>query len=815
MNVSYRWLRDLAPGLRATPDELADHLANRGFPVEGLEPLARGLEKIVVARVESVRPHPNADRLRLCDVESGNGVVQVVCGAPIVKEGAFYPFAPVGATLPGGMEIREAKLRGERSVGMLCSERELGLGRDHEGIMQLEGSFTPGQPLVEALALEDIRLEVEVSPNRPDMLSHLGVAREAAPDGVEGVRLPGIPGEDPDAAAAVEAIERVVDGREAAGGELRVRVEDPERCPRYLGLVIEGVRVGPSPVWLQNRLRAAGARPINNVVDATNHVLLELGQPLHAFDLDRIAEASIVVRRAAPGEPIRTLDGQDRKLTDEMLAICDARRPVAAAGVMGGEDSEVTEGTTRIVLECALFQPGPIRATRKALGLSTDASYRFERGVDPEGMVRAVLRAARLILATAGGRVRGPLLDVAPRPFEAATLSLRPPRVEQILGVAFDAGRIASLLGPLGFEVDRAAADGTLPVRVPGFRSWDVTREVDLVEEVARAHGYEAFPDDLNAFRPGTVPDHPLFALEDRLRDELIAAGLLEAQTPAFAPEGEGEVELANPVSVEERFLRHSLLPALLRRLERNLARGNRDVRLFELGTVFSARGAGELPDERPHLAAVLHGRRTPGHWSAPAEPVDLWDLKGLLGDVGRVVWEGGWRVDPAPAGDPDPTGLRDTAAGFHLVDPEGEPVGWGGRVAPGALDLPAWAGDVWALEASLPVEPGPPGTIAFEALPTHPGVERDLALLVPDGRTVGEVSALIEERGGPTLRDIEVFDVYRGEGIPAGFRSVAVRLRFRAADRTLEDREVDAAVGTLTGALEEELDVGLRGSQG
>jgi phenylalanyl-tRNA synthetase beta chain len=811
MNVSYRWLRDLAPDLSAPPRELSDHLAARGFPVEDLRSLAEGLEGLVVARVRTVRPHPNADRLRICEVDGGDGVVQVVCGAPVVNEGAFYPLAPVGSTLPGGMEIRQAKLRGEVSVGMLCSERELGLGRDHQGIMELEGTFTPGEPLVGALGLDDVRMEVEVTPNRPDLLSHLGVAREAAPGGDASLRLPEIPGEDPEAVRSVEEAPLVEDPREAEAGGVRIRIQDPELCPRYLGLVIRGVGVGPSPSWLQTRLRAAGARPINNVVDATNYVLLELGQPLHAFDLDRIEEGTIVVRTAGEGEEIRTLDGELRKLSGDMLAICDARRPAAVAGVMGGEDSEVTDATTDLLLECALFKPASVRSTRKALGLSTDASYRFERGVDPEGMERALRRVARIILATAGGRVEGPILDVRPEPFRRTTLSLRLARVEQILGVPFTGDRVRALLEPLGFGVGDES-DGVLPVEVPGFRSWDVTREVDLVEEVARTHGFDNFPDTLNPFRPGSVPDHPLFHLEDRLREELTAWGLLEAQTPAFAPDGEGEVELLNPISTEERFLRRSLVPALLRRLERNLARGNRDVRLFELGTVFEARTAGELPLEHPHLAVVLHGRRAPEHWSADPGAVDLWDVKGLLEAVVRVVEPEGWELSPPAGGG---ASFVDPGQAFVVTDSGGTAVGDGGRILPAGLDLPAWAGELWGLEIRLPAEPEIRDRVSFRPLPTHPGVERDLALLIPEEQTVGEVLTLVRERGGPHLRESRVFDVYRGKGVDDGLRSVAVRLRFRADDRTLRDQEVDDVIRGLTRALEEELRVGLRGSQG
>jgi phenylalanyl-tRNA synthetase beta chain len=820
MKASYRWLQSLAPGLTATPQETAERLAALGFPVEGAEALAEGLEDIVVARVREVRRHPNAERLHVCEVEGGNGVVQVVCGADNVQAGRWYPFAPVGATLPGGLRIRKARLRGEASEGMLCSERELGLGKGHEGIMELavEGTaFTPGASLVAALELQDVRLDVEVTSNRPDLLSHRGLAREVAPDGDADLVEPAIPGEDADAREAVAALAVVSGDRRAEHGGVVIRVEAPDLCPRYMGLVVRGVAVGPSPSWLQSRLRAAGARPINNVVDATNHVLLELGQPLHAFDLKRLEEATVVVRRAAEGEGIRTLDGEDRILTPEMLAICDAHRAVAVAGVMGGEESEVDTSTTDILLECALFTPGPVRNTRKALGLSTDASYRFERGVDPAGLLVALQRCARIVLATAGGRVDGAVLDVAAVPFSPARVALRPSRVERLLGIPFSVEEIEELLEPLGFQVDKRG-DGALSVEVPGYRSWDVTREVDLIEEIARRHGYDRFPEELGPFRPGSVPDDPLFQVEDDLRHELVAWGLLEGQTPAFAPSGEGEVEVLNPVSMEERWLRSSLLPGLLRAVQYNLARGNREVRLFQLGTVFAAGPRGELPRERTRVAAVLHGPRRPPHWSEAEEEVDLWELKGLLeGVVGRIP-NTGWTVVPTPGErlgeDLLEPGLPafDEGASFQVRDGNHRVVGAAGRLPARAVDLPPWAGAVWGMEVTLPTEPTPPLPVTLEPLPTHPGVDRDLALLVPEEHAAGPILERLRAVGGELLRDVKVFDVYRGEGVGKGFRSLAVRLHFRAEHRTLTDGEVDDAVAGATRALEEEFGVRIRG---
>ncbi len=800
MNVSYRWLNALKPGLDLTPQEMAEQLALRGAPVEELTHLAPGLTDLVVARVEKVEKHPDADRLSLCRVNAGGETLQVVCGAPNVAEGAFYPFAPVGATLPGGARIGKAKIRGVVSNGMLCSEAELELGPDASGIMALEGEFTPGFPLVQALGLDDWRMDVEITANRGDLLSHLGVIRELSPQGSGEPHLPEIPG------GTWVDLSLLTHPEEASAEGVTVRVRDLDLCSRYLGAVIRGVKVGPSPSWLSSRLRAAGSRPINNVVDATNYVLLELGQPLHAFDLQKLRDGTIEVRRARKGEPIRTLDDEDRRLEEGMLAICDAEDPVAIAGVMGGMDSEVSEETSDILLECALFDPGSVRATRNALGMSTDASYRFERGVDPQGMERAVRRATELILATAGGTPDPRVLDVCPGPWEELHVTLRPSRVEVLLGITLSAREIESLLEPLGFRVVERG-DDALVVGVPGFRSYDVRREVDLLEEVARTYGYDRFPDTLGPFRPGTVPDHPLFQLEDELRDLLVGRGFLEAQTQAFASDGEGEVELSNPISRQEAFLRNRLLPGLVRRVEYNFARGQRDVFLFELGTVFRKGTMEKRPEEATRLAVVFTGSREPGHWTAPEADADVWDLKGLMEILlSAARLEGGSLADGAPDG----LGLV-KEAGFTVVTGEGQRLGWGGRLSGRAVDAPAWAAPVWGVEVTLPPEPAPRPAAVFEPLPPFPGVDRDLALLLPGGIRGGQVEEVIRKAAGPLLAGLRVFDLYEGEGIPQGHRSLAFRLRFQSRERTLTDREVEEAVNAVIQRLREETGVETR----
>ena len=821
MNVSYRWLEACVRGGIPGPDQIAERLAARGFPIEEMKELSKGLGDIVVGHVLTVRAHPNADRLRVCEVDGGQGVVQVVCGAPNVQADGWYPLAPVGTALPGGMKISKAKLRGEWSEGMLCSERELGLGSGAEGLMTLEGPFTPGTPFTGALGLEDHRMEVEVTANRPDLLSHLGIAREVASEGGAELVLPAIPsgpgagavgGTGPAAGtASLQALGSVEDASEVSEGGASLRIEAPELCHRYLGLVLRGVRIAPSPRWLQARLRAVGARPINNVVDATNYVLYELGQPLHAFDLDKLRGSRVVVRRARPGEKLRTLDGIDRALGPEMLAICDGEAPIAVAGVMGGAQSEVTDRTVNVFLECALFDAKSVRATRKGLGLATEASYRFERGVDPEGPARAIRRAAEIIMATAGGAPHGRVLDVCPRPFSRTRVWLREARIERLLGVPFPPARVRALLEPLGFTLE-PRPEG-FEVEVPGFRSYDVTREIDLIEEIARTEGYDAFPDELRPFRPSSLPDHPLFAAEARVRAELVASGFLEAQTPAFASAAHGEVEISNPMSAEEGFLRGALLPGLESRLVHNLNRGNREVRLFEIGTAFRRGEAGALPAEESHVAAILHGHRDQPHWGEQPAAADIWDVKGVVERVAAIVSGGAWRVGPPEGPAPDPA--FDEGTHFIVTDSGGQVRGRAGRIRENRMDLPVWAGDVWGFEVAFPGEPEPPQTAVYAPLATHPGVERDLALLVPTGVPVSRVLARIQGEGGTHLSGTEVFDVYRGKGLPADTRSVAVRLRFQAPDRTLKDDEVEEAVRRITGALQEGLGVGFRGKQG
>lgn len=810
MIISRRWLEALL-GQPLDARDAAERLTLHAAPVDAVVPLHQELGDVLIARVLEVKKHPDADRLSLCLVDAGGGAqpVEVVCGAPNVQAGKLYPFAPVGAVLPGGLKLERKKIRGVESNGMLCSAKELGLGADHSGILELETGGPPGTRFIDAMGIADHQIVIDVPANRPDLLCHKGVARELGASLGAPVKLPPIPGarerSAPTAAEGVVPAGRSrasrSSGRVVAGkvDGVEVRLEDPEGAPRYMITVIRGVNVAPSPAWLVERLAAVDQRPINNVVDATNYILFELNQPLHAFDLARLRGPAVVVRRARPGEKIVTLDGMTRTLTADMTAICDAERPTIIAGVMGSAESEVSADTRDLVLECAYFQPTRIRRTRRALGLSSESSYRFERGIDMLAMPDAVHRAIELIRAVAGGEQREPVLDLWPEPQQERTIFLRPERVTHLLGTVIERVEVERLLSSVGFFV--APKDARLAVQIPGWRP-DVTREVDLIEEVARLKGYDAFPDELRPYRPGTVPDAPEEQARARVRERLVRAGLLEARTiPLGPPDGPEAVPIRNPLSADEAHLRRRLLPGLIRRVEFNWANRNRDVRLFEVGTVFRATsgergaGSGSVPEEWTSLAGVLTGARRPPHWSEGAKvpDMDIWDLKYHF-ELAVSVAAPACEVRPATGGAP----------GWEAVQPgSSEVVGWSG---PLEADVPAWAAPLYGFEVRLSgVERLP---VAYRPLPVQPPVERDLALVLPPDVTAESVGGVLRRAMAPLLERLQVFDEYRGPGIPPGYRSVAWHCTFRDPVRTLREADVDALQKRALAALEDELGV-------
>src|SRR5688572_17899975 len=502
MLISHEWLRAFVPHDRSA-DGIADLLSAHTATVDRVERLREDLRDVVVGRVMQAARHPNADTLWVTKVDDGSGeLLDVVCGAPVVTVGTLYPFARAGTTLPGGVKLEKRKIRGEVSNGMLCSARELGLGADHAGIMALNIDAAPGTPFLQAVDVADVRFNIDVLPNRPDLLSHAGIAREVA-------ALTGVAEDLPDELQDRPGLPlppAVRDDREASSGGVTIRLEDAEGCPLYLGVVIRGVRVGPSPDWLVRRMESIGLRSISNIVDATNYMLHGYGQPMHAFDLGKIAESTVVIRRARGGERLVTLDGVERALDERVTMIADAKNAIAIGGVMGGRDSEVTEATTDLLLEVACFDPSRIRVTRRGLGLSTDASYRFERGVDGMAVVPLLELAAGLIVKLGGGAVDGAPIFVGREPTRQAAVDLRPARAERLLGDGVPAEEMARLLTSVGFSV-QPAADGHLRVTLPTWRR-DVWRDADLVEEIARLRGFGVLSDVVSPFRPSSVPDH-------------------------------------------------------------------------------------------------------------------------------------------------------------------------------------------------------------------------------------------------------------------------------------------------------------------
>lgn len=780
MIISLDWLSSLL-GVDLDADEVAHQLAMLGAPVESITRTNEDLRDVVVALVEGVDRHPNADRLTLCQVNNGTEVVEVVCGAPNVTAGVKYPFAPAGSVLPGGLKLKRQKIRGVYSNGMLCSARELELGADGDGILALDTSAEPGTRLVEALGLADVILDVEVTPNRPDLLCHRGVAREVGAVIGRPVKLDAIPGGLPDTKPPTRYESR---GRVSG---VEVVIEDRTGCARFLAGVIRGVKVGPSPDWLQRRLRAVGQRPINNVVDVTNYMLRELNHPMHAYDLDRLAGPTLVARAAKGGEQMTTLDGVNRTFEPGMVLICDADKPTGIGGVMGGADSEVSEDTTNVVLECAYFDPKRIRSTRSRLGMSTDASYRFERGADIQGMEQAFRRAMAMIVSVAGGAEDEAPVDVYPQPVTVRSVFLRPNRVTHLLGVEIPRSDIESYLTTLGFTV--APKDERYAVQVPGWRV-DVTREVDLIEEIARLHGYDAFPTRMQPFRPSSVPDDPLEDLKARCRAVLCGNGLHEARSLSLGPpQGERAQAVLHPLSSDEEYLRTDLITGLARAVNHNWSVRVRDVRLYEIGVVFEAREKGELPGETLRVAAVVTGALQPEHWSrsGPAVDFDIWDVKSLLSEVAETC---------GPSGSVTVDGDR-----LRFTDSTGAVRGWAGRVD---LEGPPWAAPVFGFE--IDIGSRAKALTPFAELPSQPPVERDMALVLPATVSAADVESVIKRRGGGYLESAKVFDEYRGDDIEG--RSVAWRLTFRARDKTLREKEVDAAVQKILKQLQEELHV-------
>jgi len=799
MRISLQWLAEYVDLSGVSAEEVARRLTAVGLEVEGLTRLDRGLTGVVAARILASERHPSAEKLSVTTVDPGDGApLRVVCGARNYAVGDLVPLATVGAVLPGGHRIEKAKLRGIESFGMLCSARELGTDADQSGLLLLPRETVPGTPIARVLGLDDVLLEVNVTPNRPDALSHLGIAREVAAFLGRPVRPP-----DP----------RLAEAGAPAATLARVRIEAPERCARYAARVIEGVRIGPSPGWLARRLEACGVRSISNVVDATNYALLELGHPLHAFDLDKVAGAEIVVRTARPGEKLTTLDAKERTLDPEDLLICDRDRGSALAGVMGGGDSEISAGTSRVLLESAWFAPGGIRRTSRRHGLKTEACYRFERGADPGMVVPALDRCAALIAGLSGGTVRPGVVDANPRPHQPAEVRLRWARPAELLGSPVAPEEARRILLGLGFAERASDAQGAC-FAVPSWRV-DVSIEEDLVEELVRTQGYDRIPETLPAIAAAS-PGEPLESRAlGRIREALEGAGFCEAVNFSFVsepdlaplrydltgkrPDGPQAIPLRNPISSDLAVMRTSLVPSLLRNAARNRAQRVEDLRLYEIARVYHPRAPGEAGDEPSaeglRVAGAMGGRRAPLGWAAGGEAVDFYDAKAAVEALLEALGVAGARWEAPGAGWLHP---RHSA---RLAAADGSALGSVGEIHPRvaqAFELPR---GILAFELSCDAL-ARAGSLApqHRAIPPFPAVLRDLALVVEEGVQAEAVLAAI--RAEALVEEADLFDVYRGAPLPAGRKSLAVAIRYRAADRTLTDAEADVAHGRIVERL-------------
>ncbi|MGD0649884.1 MAG: phenylalanine--tRNA ligase subunit beta [Verrucomicrobiia bacterium] len=790
MKFTYNWLKQYVD-FDWSPQELAKKLTFAGIEVEDVASLGGGvLQQVVVCQILSSEKHPNADKLTVCHVNDGKSERQIVCGAHNYKVGDKVPLALPGVTLPGNFTIKLAKLRGVESHGMMCSGKELGLAEDAEGLLILPADTPVGIKLSDALGGADTVFDIEVTPNRPDWLSVIGIAREVSALTGNPLKLPGVY-EDPVAPTSQSGLPRVEE-------LTSVKVEAPDLCPRYTARVIRGVKIGPSPAWLKQALEKVGMRSINNVVDATNYVLMECGHPLHAFDYNLLAEHRIVVRRAENGERFVAIDDSRRELTNEMLVIADATRPVALAGIMGGKESEINVNTTDVLLESAYFSPPNIRRTSKKLVLASESSYRFERGADIGGVIWASNRAAALIQQLAGGQIARGIIDSLAKPIEKRRVKCRFAQVNRLLGIEVPPETLKKIFTGLSLAV--VSSDGqACAVEVPTFRV-DLEREADLIEEVCRIYGVEKIPAKMQPAAAAVSGFDGNWDALSRVRQVLTALGFDEAMNQTLVgykdslslaillsgfygaanqiQVSESDLKLQNPLSADQHALRLSLIPGLLANLRTNVSRHQFDVKLFEIGRVFAAGGKESL-----HLGLAVTGRRNPHAWETGAREakLDYFDLKGTLEELGRQLalpFEA-VEIREVPAAQAKKLDLRDAV---FVAEMELEPL----------------------LAAACAEK-------QFRELPKFPAVVRDMALVLDESVQHRDVLAAIEKNPNKSLERVELFDIFRGGSIPMGRKSMAYSLMFRAADRTLTDAEVNEAHEKIKRQLQQALKCEIR----
>ena len=791
MKISEQWLREwVDPPVDL--ETLASQLTTAGLEVDNTRPVIdKAVDGILVAKVLEIRPHPDASRLKICMVDVGNvGIKKVVCGAPNVECGLTVAFAGEGATVVGEKKIKANKIRGILSEGMLCSEAELGLGESDDGLLELSSDGVPGQVLADYLGLADHTVEVDLTPNRGDCLSHIGIAREVS-----------VINEIEMSPVNVPAITATIQDT------LPISLHCDNVCSRYAGRVVRGINPNSkTPVWMRERLRRCGVRPISPVVDVTNYVMLELGQPLHGFDLDKLRQG-IVVRMAHKGEHLVLLDGRDLILDENSLVIADYEEAVALAGIMGGVHSAVSDDTTNVFFESAYFDPRHVARDARRHGLHTDASHRFERGVDPANQVRAVERATQLLLEIANGKP-GPVTDVMSKNHIATptTVILRRSRLERVLGTQFDGGEIVGIFRRLLMKI-RENGNGWI-VEVPSFRS-DVSIEADLIEEVARIHGYDRLPARTKSGDRRVRFDAEARVPISEIRTTLVSRGFREAITYSFVQKGlqasfhHGEqLLLTNPISSDMSAMRSSLWPGLLQVAVYNLNRQQSSIRLFETGKVFITEN-GKL-SQPTRVGALVAGRLFPRQWGQTDRLVDFFDLKADVEDLIKLGGASGWEFVP------------DTCVGLQQgqtarIDKDGCPVGWVGSLDPALLQELKVETPVFLFELDL--DQLMAGTVAsFRLLSKYPAIRRDLSIVVSEEVSAQSVKDCVGQQRIDVLKKLELFDVYRGEGVDVGEKSFTLSLTFQSSARTLKDQEIELFIADILDALEGDLGSRQRG---
>jgi phenylalanyl-tRNA synthetase beta chain len=817
MKYSLKWLKELVP-FQWKLDELCERLTMAGVEVEGIATQGGGLDNVVVAQILKSDQHPNADRLSVCEVESGSGKKQIVCGAKNYKVGDKIPLALPGAKLPNGMEIKRSKLRGVESEGMMCSAKELALAEDAEGLLILPPELQLGIPIVEALHLDDTILDLEITPNRPDLLSHFGLAREIAALG--GLPAPQLPLTD-------ENRRRIKTAQNDQVKPATLRLEDAALCPRYTARVIRGVKVGPSPDWLRARLESLGHRSISNVVDITNYVLEEMGQPLHAFDLDLLDQQTIVIRKAAKGEKLERLDDETSELQENMLVIADATRPAAIAGVMGGKPTGVSGQTRNILLESATFQPSSIRKTSKTLMVSTDSSYRFERGVDENLAPLASDRAAALILELCGGEACGPLQDEFPTPSIPPTIRCRRAQVNRLLGIELELSRIQNIFESLGCKVSSSQDEvDTLAVVPPGYRQ-DLAREVDLIEEVSRVYGIGNIRASIGRSPVSNTPASSMYDFASRMRGIGTGLGMDEAAQYTVVASDRSKMlhpnlkieplVLANPLSSDMDSLRPSLLGGLLAGTAHNLAQGNEGVALFELGTIF--RESEGTVGEDTSLAFVLSGKKRDGaSWEKgmAGNSYDFHDLRGVMDEWLASLDLGSLKRGTIPE---EAYPFLDPKIGFIVIH-ENLAIGVAGKIKKSVTQSYKISPEVYFAELNLHalLRLSSQGETKYKPWPVFPAIQRDIALTVSATEKHQTIENAIQRLAkafatskGIVLQKVELFDIFLSEKIGNDKKSLAYSLTYRSPERTLTDQEVNTIHDSIKKGLRSELSCEIR----